>query len=81
MLMEMTLSMLTFNNVAGTSLVVQWLRFCAPSTRGSTLIPGWGTRFRMPQQSKIPCATTKTWYSQIFKNLAVTTVSEAMLMV
>ena len=48
--------MLTFNSVAGTSLVVQWLRFCAPNARGWTLIPGWGTTFRMPQQSKIPGA-------------------------
>ena len=28
----------------GTSLVVQWLRFCAASAGGTVLIPGWGTK-------------------------------------
>ena len=27
-----------------TSLVVQWLRFCAASAGGTGLIPGWGTK-------------------------------------
>ena len=32
-----------------TSLVVQWLRLCAPNAGGPVLIPGWGTRSCMPQ--------------------------------
>ena len=35
--------------VAGTSLLVQWLRLYAPSMRGLGSIPGWGTRSHMPQ--------------------------------
>ena len=31
------------------SLVVQWLRFCAPNAGGLGLIPGQGTRFHMLQ--------------------------------
>ena len=33
----------------GNSLVVQWLRLCAPDTGGLGLIPGQGTRSHMPQ--------------------------------
>ena len=33
----------------GTSLVVQWLRLCAPNAGGLGSIPGWGTRPCMPQ--------------------------------
>ena len=33
----------------GTSLVVQWLRLCAPNTGSPGLIPGQGTRSHMPQ--------------------------------
>ena len=33
----------------GTSLVVQWLRLCAPSAGGLGLIPGQGIRAHMPQ--------------------------------
>ena len=33
----------------GTSLVVQWLRFCAPQAGGLGLIPGQETRSHMPQ--------------------------------
>ena len=33
----------------GTSLVVQWLRLCAPHAGGPGLIPGQGARSRMPQ--------------------------------
>ena len=57
----------------GTSLVVQWLRLCAPNARGPGLIPGQGTRSHMPQlrvcmmQLKILLAITKTWHSQINK--------------
>ena len=43
----------------GTSLVVQWLRLCAPNAGGLGSIPGWGTRSHM--QLKIPHATSKTW--------------------
>ena len=52
----------------GTSLVVQWLRLCAPNA-GS--IPGQVTRADMPQlgvympQVKIPHATAKTQCSHI----------------
>ena len=34
---------------SGTSLVVQWLRLCAPSAKGPGSIPGWGTRSPMLQ--------------------------------
>ena len=40
----------------GTSMVVQWLRLCAPNAGDLGSIPGQGTRSR---------ATTKTWRSQI----------------
>ena len=49
----------------GTSMVVQWLRLCAPDAGGPGLISGQGTRSHMPQlrvrrpQLKIPPATTK----------------------
>ena len=59
--------------VNGTSLVVQWLRFCPPSARGLGLIPDQGTRshrlrlrVQLPQL-KILHAPTKTWHSQINK--------------
>ena len=32
----------------GTSLVAQWLRFCASTAGGIGLIPCWELRFRMP---------------------------------
>ena len=47
----------------GTSLVVQWLRLCAPNAWGLGLIPGQGTRPHM-LQLRIPRATTKTQSSQ-----------------
>lgn len=49
-----------------TSLVVQWLRLCAPYTGDPRSIPGQGTRSLMPQprvrmlQLQIPHAATKT---------------------
>ena len=49
----------------GTSLVVQWLRLCAPNAGGPGSIPGQGTRSHMPQlrvrmpQLKILHAATK----------------------
>ena len=58
---------------SGTSLVIQWLRIRAPNAGGSGSIPGQGTRSHMPQASicmlqwKIPCAATKTRWSQISK--------------
>ena len=65
--------------MAGTSLVVHWLRLQAPSAGDLGLIPGLGNRPHMPQlgvcmlQLKIPHAakivipptTTKTWRSHI----------------
>ena len=44
--------------IKGTSLVVQWLRFHAPSAEDLGSILGPGTRSHMPQQ-KMSCATTK----------------------
>ncbi|TEA37350.1 hypothetical protein DBR06_SOUSAS1910041, partial [Sousa chinensis] len=47
------------------SLVVQWLRLCAPNAGGLGSIPGQGTRSHMPQlractsQLKIPHTATK----------------------
>ena len=35
--------------ISGISLVVQWLRLCAPNAGGPGLIPAWGTRSHMPQ--------------------------------
>ena len=37
------------SHILGTSLVVQWLRLCAPKAEGQGTIPGHGTRFCMPQ--------------------------------
>ena len=46
------LSFLTHKTgTTGTSLVVQWLRLCAPNAGGSGLIPGQGTRSHTPQRS------------------------------
>ena len=59
------------NRICGTSLVVQWLRLCAPNAGGQGSILGKGTRSHMPQlrvhmlQLKIPHATIKTQRSQI----------------
>lgn len=57
---------LSIRQVRGTSLVVQWLRLCAPSAGDPGLIPGQGSRFHMPQL-KIPNIATKTPHSQIKK--------------
>ena len=58
----------------GASLVVQWLRLCAPNAEGLGSIPSQGTRSHMPQLSRSLYATlgilqaaTKTWHSQINK--------------
>ena len=64
---------LIFNNLMGTSLVVQGLRLHAPDARGLGSIPGQGTRSHIlqlrvfMQQLKIPFAATKTQNSQIHK--------------
>ena len=42
----------------GTSLVVQWLRLCAPSARGPGSIPGQGTRSHIPQL-RVHCQINK----------------------
>ena len=58
----------------GTSLVVPWLRLCAPSAGAAGSIPGQGTRSPMRQlrvytpQLVIPHAATKARCSQINKN-------------
>ena len=44
---------------AGTSLVAQWLRLCAPNAGGPGLIPGPGTRSHMLAATKSSHATTK----------------------
>ena len=48
----------------GPSLEIQWLRLHAPSAQHPGLIPGQGTRSHM-----LLHATTKTWYSQIKKQI------------
>ena len=66
--------------LAGTSLVVQWLGLCAPNAGGRGSIPGQGIRSHMLQlrvrkpqlkilhvPTRIPCATAKTRRSQINK--------------
>ena len=35
--------------VRGTSVVVQWLRLCAPNAAGQGSIPGQGVRSHLPQ--------------------------------
>ena len=35
---------LTLEEYTGTSLAVQWLRFCAPTTGGAGSILGWGIK-------------------------------------
>ena len=61
-----------FRSGDGTSLVVQWLRLHAPNAGVPWLIPGQGSRSYMPQRrSKILCAATKTWCSQINKWIEV----------
>jgi len=41
--------------IAGTSLVVQWLRFHVPNARGPGLIPGQGTISHMLQLKDPAC--------------------------
>ena len=47
----------------GTSLVVQWLRFWASSSRGSGLIPDWGTmaKIKKKKKPKRVCWHPKPW--------------------
>ena len=42
------------DSVLGTSLVVQWLRLCAPSAGDPGSIPGRGTRSRVHAAAKDP---------------------------
>ena len=57
-----------FQNITGTSLVVQGLRLHAPNEGGPDSICGQGTRSHMPQlrvlmpRLRIPCAATKIWH-------------------
>ena len=48
----------------GTSLVVQWLRFCAPNVRGPGSIPGQWTTVHLLQLKNLQAAT-KTQHRQI----------------
>ena len=41
------------NHWLGTSLVAQWLRFCAPKAGSPGSIPGHGTKSHMPQFSSV----------------------------
>ena len=50
----------------GTSLVVQWLRLCAPNAGGPSLIPAQGTRSYVLHLKTLPAAT-KIQHSQISK--------------
>ena len=52
----------------GTSLVVQWPRFCTPNTGVTGLFPDQGTRSHIPQL-KILHTATKSWHSQIYRSL------------
>ena len=53
----------------GTSLVVQWLRHHASKAEGLGSIPVQGTSHMLQLRSKIPSAATKTWCSQINKQI------------
>ena len=54
----------------GTSLLVQWLRLCAPNAGDLGSIPGQGTRSHM-QQLKILHAMSETHQRQINKNKSI----------
>ena len=47
----------TQNTVRGTSLVVQWLKLCAPNAAGPGSIPGRGTKSHLPQRKILHTAT------------------------
>ena len=47
------------NSPWGTSLVMQWLRLCAPTAGGPGSIPSQGTRFHMSASTTSSHATTK----------------------
>ena len=59
-----------FSKSLGTSLMVSWLRLCAPNAGGLGSISGQGTRSHTPQL-KIQHATTKTWHSQINQSINI----------
>ena len=42
---------------SGTSLLVQWLRLCAPNAEGPGLIPGQGTGSHSAETKGLPTAT------------------------
>ena len=44
----------------GTSLVVQWVRLCAPNAGGPGSIPGQGTRSHVHAATKSPYATNES---------------------
>ena len=47
----------------GTSLMVQWLKLCAPNEGGMGLIPGWGTKISHGKKRCGPstCSIGLTW--------------------
>ena len=51
-------------SVIGISLVVRWLKLCAPRARVPGWVPGQGTRSHM-LQLKVPCASSKAQHSHI----------------
>ena len=48
-----------FGGVGGTSLVVQWVKLCAPKCRGLGSIPGRGARSHIPQLRNAHATTKK----------------------
>ena len=51
---------------AGKSLVVQWLRLCASTAGGSSVIPDGGTKILHPSQ----CGQKKTFLIKYIKNIS-----------
>ena len=51
-------------SVIGISLVVRWLKLCAPRARVPGWVPGQGTKSHM-LQLKVPCAAAKAQHSHI----------------
>ena len=66
---RLNLSLPCMKSIRGTSLVVQWLRLCAPNAGDLGSIPGQGTRVHMLQT--MPHVTMKNWHNQINKNFLI----------
>ena len=57
------------SRIAGTSLAVQWLRFCASNARGAVSIPGWGTKLpRATVARRKPCELWPVFVSGAWKD-------------